>query len=301
MDVRVRKERVEPQNERPADGEVGPLGPLRHRREKSVWIRGTETQPDNVIRPQQRDGFFQGAFASRHPNSLPATRGSVSRWSVAYELTVDVWSDVVCPFCYLGHAQLRRAVEQLDEPEVNVVIRHHAFELDPNSANRFEQSITELIAKKYQTSPENIASMHERMEQSAAQYGMHWRLNDAQPFNSFRAHRAIAHAATQGLGDELLQRYFRAYFSEGAYLGTDEALVALADEVGATGVATALNSDAYVDEVRSDEAQAHELGITGVPSMVVDGRFMIVGAQGPEKINEVLRRALAKRRNEGAI
>jgi len=137
--------------------------------------------------------------------------------------------------------------------------------------------------------------MHERMARDAQALGMSWSLDSAQPTNTFDAHRVIALASSQGLGDEASERLFRAYFSEGELVSDHVRLNDLAREIGVSDTDSLWESAAFADEVRSDEAEARELSITGVPSMLMDSKFMVTGAQGSEQILDVLRRAWARR------
>ncbi len=207
---------------------------------------------------------------------------------------VDIWSDVVCPFCYLGARQFAGALAGFEHRD-DVVVRHRAFELDPGSASSSDLPLDELLAKKYAIGVDHARAINERLQDQARSLGMAWALERARPTNTFDAHRLMALAGDQGRGGEMGERLFRAYFSEGALLSDLQTLSALSDEVGVEGADQLWRSDAYADQVRGDELSAHELGITGVPSMLVDGRFMIVGAQGAEKILDVLRRAWARR------
>jgi predicted DsbA family dithiol-disulfide isomerase len=124
---------------------------------------------------------------------------------------------------------------------------------------------------------------------------MEWSLEKAQPTNTFDAHRVIALATTQGLAPEMSERLFRAYFCEGEVVSDHVRLAELAQEVGVTGVEGLWRGDAFAANVREDEAAAQELGITGVPCLLLDGKFMVVGAQGSHQILDVLRRAWSRR------
>jgi len=207
---------------------------------------------------------------------------------------IDLWSDVVCPFCYLGTRQLDEALEQFDHRE-QVTIRHRAFELDPGAKLSYDRPLVELVANKYAIPVAQVHALHERLESNAEAVGMTWSLDTAQPTNTFDAHRVIALASNQGQGDEMSERLFRAYFSEGVLVSDHNELSALAREVGVSGVDDLWDDDAFVEEVRSDEAAARELGISGVPCFLVDSKFMVAGAQGSVEILEVLRRAWARR------
>jgi predicted DsbA family dithiol-disulfide isomerase len=142
---------------------------------------------------------------------------------------------------------------------------------------------------------ERARALNERLESEAKVLGMTWSMKDARPTNTFDALRLIALSATQGLDDAMSERLFRAYFSEGLLVSDRSVLTSLAIELGVTGIDELWRNDAYFAEVRSDEADAQELGITGVPSLLIDGKFMVVGAQGADQIFDVLERAWARR------
>jgi predicted DsbA family dithiol-disulfide isomerase len=124
---------------------------------------------------------------------------------------------------------------------------------------------------------------------------MTWSLETARPTNTLDAHRVIALASSQGLGDQMSERLFRAYFSEGRLLSDHATLDELAAAVGVRGADTLWEGDEFTDVVRADETAALELGITGVPCFLIDSKFMVSGAQGTEQILDVLRRAWARR------
>jgi predicted DsbA family dithiol-disulfide isomerase len=219
----------------------------------------------------------------------------MKRWGMSETLVIDVWSDVVCPFCYLGSRQLEAAIEQFEHRD-DVVVRHRAFELDPTTPLTINQPLEELVAQKYHIPVERSRAMHRQMEEQARSFGMEWSFASAKAANSFDAHRLIALADSQGLGESMSQRLFKAYFSDGLLISDHEVLNALAEEVGVDGAASLWSSDASTAQVRSDEAAAAELGISGVPAMLMDSKFMVLGAQGTEKILETLRRAWQRER-----
>ncbi len=207
---------------------------------------------------------------------------------------VDVWSDVVCPFCYLGTCQLTTALEDFEQRD-SVVLRHRAFELDPRAPADYELPLDELLAKKYNMPLERAHSLNEKLESDAAALGMSWSMKTARPSNTFDAHRLTALSTTQTLGGAMRERLFRAYFSEGRLLSDRDTLSELGEEVGVGGVDELWSGDDYADRVRGDEKQAQDLGITGVPTLLLDGKFMVVGAQGSEQILNVLTRTWARR------
>lgn len=207
---------------------------------------------------------------------------------------IDVWSDVVCPFCYLGRRQLALAIDQFEHRE-DVTLRQRAFELDPRAKVAYDRPLDELVAAKYAIPVAQVHTMHERLEGQARELGMAWSFATAKPTNTLDAHRVIALASTQGLGDETNERLFRAYFSEGELVSDHERLSELAGDVGVRDADALWEGDAFVDVVRADEAAAEELGITGVPCFLIDSKFMVMGAQGVEHILDVVRRAWARR------
>lgn len=214
--------------------------------------------------------------------------------AVAETISIDIWSDVVCPFCYLGSRQLALALELFKHHD-DVVLNHHAFELDPRTPKNLEGSLAQLVAEKYQMPVERAEALHQRLETQAHELGMTWSFATARPTNTFDAHRLIALAITQGLGHEMTQRLFAAYFSEGRLISDHEQLSRLAEEVGVTDASSLWATDAFTLDVRADEAAAQELGISGVPAVLVDSKFMVLGAQGVEKFVDVLRRAWERR------
>jgi predicted DsbA family dithiol-disulfide isomerase len=207
---------------------------------------------------------------------------------------IDLWSDVVCPFCYLGARQLQLALDRFENVG-DVVIRHRAFELDPKAPTDYDLSLPELLAKKYSMPIERAKALNDRLEGEASVLGMTWSMKDARPTNTFDAHRVIALSVTQELDQVMSERLFRAYFCEGQLVSDRVVLTALANEVGVVGVEELWSSDAFSSAVRADEDDARELGITGVPSLLLDEKFMVVGAQGADQILDVLQRAWARR------
>lgn len=211
-------------------------------------------------------------------------------------MIIDIWSDVVCPFCYLGNAQLSKALENFAHAG-EVQIRTHAFELDPTTVYNPDLRLDQMVAAKYQMPVERAQELHHDLEAKAADLGMKWSFAIAKVTNTFDAHRLIALAATQDLDVAMAQRLFQAYFSEGKLISDRDVLNELASEVGVTGVDEMWNSELFVAEVRTDEATAHSYGITGVPAMVFDGKYLVVGAQGVDGYARALEQTWAERAN----
>jgi protein disulfide-isomerase len=209
-------------------------------------------------------------------------------------MTIDVWSDVVCPFCYLGARHLQRAIDEF-EHAAQIVIRHRAFELDPSARLHYDYPLAELVARKYSMSVEQAETSQRRLEAEAANLGMTWNMKAAQHTNTFDAHRLIAHAAAHHCAAEVSESLFRAYFCEGLLVSDPSVLVAVGAAHGLADVNELLSSDRYASEVRDDESRAMDLGIGGVPAFLIDEKFLVTGAQPPEQLLSVLQRAWARR------
>ncbi|MBW4029483.1 MAG: DsbA family oxidoreductase [Acidobacteria bacterium] len=207
---------------------------------------------------------------------------------------VDIWSDVVCPFCYLGYRQFHDALSRFAHRE-HVVVRHHAFELDPQAPPADGTPLNEMLATKYAIPVEQAAAMNQRVHDSARELGMEWSLATAKPTNTFDAHRVIACAARQDRQDAMLERLFRAYFCEGLLVSDHDTLVDLARETGVHGVAELLASDRDADTVRHDEHLAARIGITGVPALIFNGLVHVSGARGSDAMADALSTAWSAR------
>lgn len=207
-------------------------------------------------------------------------------------MRIDIWSDIVCPWCDIGRAHLDTALADFEHAdEVEVVWR--SFELDPGAPAVRDGDYAEILARKYGTSPAGGRAMVEQMTAKAAAAGLDFQLERARPGNSFDAHRLVHLGAARGRQAVVKERLLRAYLSEGATIGERDTLERLAVEAGLQRdeVREVLDSDAYADAVRADEARALELQVTAVPLFLVAGRFAIPGAQPPQTILQTLRRA----------
>jgi predicted DsbA family dithiol-disulfide isomerase len=213
------------------------------------------------------------------------------------KLRVDVWSDIACPWCYVGKRRLEAALARFAHRDaVEVVWR--AFELDP-SAPRVRDaaagSYAERISKKYGTGVAKAEAMIQQMTGVAAADGLTFRFDIVRPGNTFDAHRLLHLARDRGVQDAVKERLLRGYMSEGEAIGDRGALARLSREAGLgdDDVSTVLETDAYAREVREDEDEARELGIGGVPFFVLGGRYAVSGAQPAEVLLHALEEAWA--------
>lgn len=212
-------------------------------------------------------------------------------------MRVEIWSDVVCPWCYVGKRRFEQALAG-STAQGDVEIHWRSFELDPSAPRERTGSYVERLAEKYGTDVPAAQAMIEGMTANAAAEGLDFRFDLARAGNTFDAHRLLHLAAEHGLQDALKERLLRATFTEGAPIGEVETLVGLGAEVGldADEARAVLTGDRFAEQVRADEAQAVAYGISGVPFFVVDGRYGVSGAQPAEALREVLDRAYAESR-----
>lgn len=195
-------------------------------------------------------------------------------------MQIEIWSDVVCPWCYIGKRRFEAALERFPHrDQVNVIWR--SFELDPAAPREASGSYSERLASKYRVPAAQAEQMIARMTEAAAGEGLEFHFERAQPGNTFDAHRLIHLATEHGRQEAMEERLMRGYFTEGQPIGEREALIALGTEVGLDPeeVRTALESDAFADAVRADEERAARFGISGVPFFAIDEAYGISGAQ----------------------
>lgn len=206
-------------------------------------------------------------------------------------MRVDIWSDVVCPFCYIGKKRLEHVAEQAG---IELDIHWHSFELDPDAPAKHETSNTERLAKKYGRSFAEMEEMERNVAAMAATEDIDFQWQKANSGNSFNAHRIIHLAQSKGLGNEAKEAFFHAYMTEGLAIGEREVVEEIASRIGLdhAEVEYVLNSDELADFVRHDEKIAHEqLNVTGVPFFVFDQKLALSGAQPREIFLQALQQA----------
>ena len=209
-------------------------------------------------------------------------------------MRVDIWSDVVCPWCYVGKRRFEKALEQFSGRD-NVEIVHRSFQLNPAAPRDTTSSRREMLMRKYRLSPEQVVEMDRRMTQTAAAEGLHFNLEGTLTGNTLDAHQLVHLAREQGLADAMVERFYRAYFTEQRSLFAPDVLIDLAAEAGVDReqAATAVREQRFAQAVAADIDVAHRLGASGVPFFVIDGRYGVSGAQAPELFLDVLQKAAA--------
>jgi predicted DsbA family dithiol-disulfide isomerase len=212
-------------------------------------------------------------------------------------MRVDVWSDLVCPWCYIGKRRFERAVAASARPE-EIELVHRSFQLNPAAPRDRTTSRAEHLAAKYGWSAEQVEAANARLEQLAAAEGLEYRLAGGVTGNTFDAHRLIHFARDAGKEDAALERLYRAFFTEQRSIFDPASLADLAADADLPReeVSRMLGSDAYASAVANDVREAAALGIRGVPFFVFDGRFGVSGAQSVETLADALNRAGANGR-----
>jgi predicted DsbA family dithiol-disulfide isomerase len=210
-------------------------------------------------------------------------------------LKVDVWSDIACPWCYVGKRRFEDGLARYQQSggDRPVEVEYHSFELAPDTPVDFQGSEVEFLAGYKGIPLERVRPMLAQMTEVAASVGLQYDFDALRHTKTLKAHQVLHLAKARGRQLEVAERLFRAYFSEGRHLGHDDGLAELAAEAGLDRqeVLDALRDESYLDDVRADIAQARAYGINGVPFFVLDGRFGVSGAQDPQLFAQALAQA----------
>ena len=208
-------------------------------------------------------------------------------------MKIEIWSDVVCPWCYIGKRRFENALSKFPQrDQVEVVYR--SFELDPEAPVGSDLSMAEVLGQKYGGGADNARRMMDRVSEVAAQDGLEYHLDKTHPERTFDAHRLLHFAHSKGVQVQMKERLMKAYFTEARRVGDREVLVELATDVGlnADEVRAVLgDAQKFAGEVREDQRKAQQLGIRGVPFFVLDGKYGISGAQPLEIFEQAIQQA----------
>lgn len=210
-------------------------------------------------------------------------------------MTIDVWSDVVCPFCYIGKRHLESALKELPEG-VSVTVRWHSFQLDPDTKTTTDKDAYRYLAERKGISYEQSKQLHQQVINMAKQAGLEYRFDKAVVANTFQAHRLLQLAKQAGKDNEMEERLFSAYFTEGKNIDDPQVLHALGAELGlsAADITKALEDQSYATAVKADIQQAQAIGIQGVPYFIINQEFAISGAQPVSVFVKTLENAYKK-------
>jgi len=202
-------------------------------------------------------------------------------------IKVDVWSDIACPWCYIGKRKFEAGAEAFAG---EVEVTYHSFELAPDTPVDFDGSELDFLAQYKGMSPEQVKPMLDRVTDIAKDVGLDYDYDALQHTNTIKAHQLIHFAKAHGKQLEAKERLLKAYFVEGRHVGRTDDLADLAEEIGLDRAQAkrALENDEYLDDVRADQQQAIGYGIRGVPFFVIDGKYGVSGAQEAKTFTEVL-------------
>ena len=203
-------------------------------------------------------------------------------------IKVDVWSDIACPWCYIGKRKFEAGAEAFAG---EVEVTYHSFELAPDTPVDFDGSELDFLAQYKGMSPEQVKPMLDRVTDIAKDVGLDYDYDALQHTNTIKAHQLIHFAKAHGKQLEAKERLLKAYFVEGRHVGRTDDLADLAEEIGLDRAQAkrALENDEYLDDVRADQQQAIGYGIRGVPFFVIDGKYGVSGAQAPETFAQALK------------
>jgi len=215
---------------------------------------------------------------------------------VPTDVLVEIWSDVVCPWCYIGKRRFEAALARFEHRD-QVQVRWRSLELNPTASTTADRDLIQHLSAKYRVGPTQAQAMVNRITAAAADEGLAYHLEVAKPTGSFDAHRLLHLAEAKGLQSDLKERLLAAYCVQGRHIGDQETLVELAVEAGLDegAVRRVLKGDDYASAVREDEAEGQALGLTGVPFFSFDRRLAAAGAHPSDALLELLRTAWSER------
>lgn len=215
----------------------------------------------------------------------------ITIWRGERIVKIEIWSDYVCPFCYIGKRHFEEALARTGlKDKVEVVFK--AFELEPDSPATTDKSIQESLAEKYKISTEEVSNMLDNVTRQAKMVGLDYNFDRMRPANTFSAHRLAKFAAKENLGEQMTEALLHAYFIETEQIGSKDVLLEIAKKVGLSENRTKemLDSDQFIEEVKADITEASQVGARGVPFFVINQKYAISGAQPTETFAEALRK-----------
>ncbi len=218
-------------------------------------------------------------------------------------MKVEIWSDIMCPFCYIGKRNFEFALKEFANKE-EIEIEWKSFQLDPTIPKSFENttSIYEYLAAKKGMTVEQSKDLHKNVVETARKVGLEYNFDKAVIANSFDAHQLIQLAKTKGLGDEMEEALFKAYFTDGADMGNHETLISIGTSIGmeAQDIQRVLSTNEFTTHVEADIEEGHQLGVRGVPFFVFDRKYAVSGAQPVDVFLNALKQSYSESIGEGS-
>jgi predicted DsbA family dithiol-disulfide isomerase len=216
------------------------------------------------------------------------------------KMKIEVWSDIMCPFCYIGKRNYEKALSKFKHAE-SVELVWKSFQLDPSTpTTKVEQSTYEYLAERKGWSMKECKEIHQSVTKTAKQAGLVYDFDNVKVANSFNAHRIIQLAKTKGLGDQAKEQFFKAHFTNGRDLNDKNDIVAIAELIGLTkdDMEEALTNSKYEEAVYADIQEASQLGIQGVPFFVMNRKYAVSGAQSPDLFLQTIEKAYEEWKKE---
>jgi len=217
------------------------------------------------------------------------------------KMKIEIWSDIMCPFCYIGKRNFETALSQFPN-KAQIEVEWKSFQLDPAmpAVPKYQDDMYMFVADRKGMSYEQSKKMHQDLIQYAKSVGLEYNLDKALVTNSMKGHRIIQFAKTKGLGDKAEETLFFAYFTQGKNLDDNNTLIELGKEIGLTEseVNIALTDALYAKKVEDDSREAQALGVRGVPFFAVNRKYAIVGAKQPDEILQTLEKSFAEWQKE---
>ena len=244
---------------------------------------------------------FYGCSQNSVPKQENLTAENQTMIEKNKKMKVEIWSDIMCPFCYIGKRHYEEAMQQFADAN-NIELEWKSFQLDPSIPKPYTEgkSMYQYLAERKGFSLEQSKQMHANVVQMAAKAGLKYDFDRAVVANSWDAHRVIQLAKKQGLGDAIEERFFKAYFTEGKDMADRATLVQLGKEVGLdeARVEAVLESDEFANEVRADIQRAQTIGVSGVPFFVFNDKYAVSGAQPSGVFLETLQKSFVEWRKD---
>lgn len=215
------------------------------------------------------------------------------------KMQVEIWSDIACPFCYIGKRNFESGIKNFADA-ANITVTWKSFQLDPTLPEKATVDHEQYLIQYKGLPAERVKQMLGQVARSAKSAGLDYHFDKIATVNSFNAHRLIQLAKTKGLGDDAEERLFKAYFTEGKNIADKITLIELGKEIGLSEseVDEALTNEAYAHKAKLDIEEARQLGVNGVPFFVFDRKYAVSGAQPPEAFTQTLEKAFAEWRTK---
>ncbi len=241
--------------------------------------------------------FFAACGQEKQQKQLTVTKPV----TMEHKMKIEIWSDIMCPFCYIGKRNFEAALAQFPDKE-QLEIEWKSFQLDPAMPEvpKYQDDMYMFVADRKGMSYEQSKKMHQDLIQYSKSVGLEYNLDKALVTNSMKSHRIIQFAKTKGLGEKAEETLFYAYFTQGKNLNDRITLIEFGKEIGLTEteVNKALTEPLYVTKVEEDSREAQALGAKGVPFFVVNRKYAIAGAQQSNEILQLLKKSFAEWQKE---